>query len=103
MFVNDILHVAQPVVDESELQVLHRRLHAAATMMAADDDVLYLQYIDGVLHHGQAVEVSMIDNVRDVAMHKHLTRQHAGKLCRGNAAVGASDPEKSWRLLFGQG
>ena len=50
----------------------NRRLHAAAAIVAADDDVLHLEHVDGVLHHGKTVEVSMVHDVGNVAMHEHL-------------------------------
>jgi hypothetical protein len=47
----DVLHVAEPVVDEAELLIVERRLHAAASVVAADDDVLHLQHVDRELQH----------------------------------------------------
>src|SRR3954447_20718573 len=57
--IGDVLHVAQPVVDQPELDVVERRLHAAAAVMAADDDVLHPEHVDGVLQHRQAVQIGV--------------------------------------------
>jgi hypothetical protein len=44
----------------------------------------------------------MDHDVGDVAMYKHLAGREANELRGGHAAVGTSDPKKSWRLLPGQ-
>ncbi len=48
-----ILDVAQPLVDQPQRLLRHRRLHAAATVVAADDDVLHMQVLHRVLQHAQ--------------------------------------------------
>jgi hypothetical protein len=70
----DVLDVPQPVVDQPVPVAVHRRLDAAAAQVAADDDLPHLQHVDGVLEDGQAVEVGVDDDVRDVAVHEHLAR-----------------------------
>ena len=70
-----------------------RGAHAAAAVVAADDDVLDLQHVDGELDHREAVEVGVHDDVGDVAVHEQLARQQADDLVRGHAAVGAADPQ----------
>jgi hypothetical protein len=91
--------VAQPVVDQAEAGALKRRLHAAAAVVAADDHVLDLERVHGVLHHGEAVEVGVHDEVGDVAVDEHLAGREADELRRGHARVGAPDPEVLGRLL----
>jgi hypothetical protein len=97
--VGDVAHVPQPVVDQPVLRALERRQHAAAAVVAADDDVPHLQHVDGVLQDGQAVEVGVHHDVGDVAMHEHLPGQPAHDLVRRHAAVGAADPEEFRGLL----
>ena len=41
--------------------------------MTADDDMLYLEHIDGVLQHREAVEVGVHDDIGDIAVHEELT------------------------------
>ena len=76
-----------------------RRPHAAAAVVAADDDVLDLQHVDGVLQHRQAVQVGVHDDVGDVAVDEQLARQQADDLVGRHAAVGAADPQVARRLL----
>ncbi|MNH26129.1 hypothetical protein D3C79_861620 [compost metagenome] len=97
----DILDVAQPVVDEAQLLVLHRRLDAAATVVAADDDVLHLEHLHRVLQHGEAVEIGVHHQIGDVAVDEDIPRQQPHQLVGGNPAVGAADPEVLGRLLGG--
>ena len=56
-------------------RAVERRAHAAAAVVAAHDDVLHPQHVDGVLEHGEAVEVGVDDDVGDVAVHEHLARR----------------------------
>ncbi len=94
--------MAQPVVDQPEFVVLHRRAYAAAAVVAADDDVFHLQHVDRELDHRQAVNVAVYHQVGHVAVDEQLARHQADDVVGRNAAVGAADPEKLRRLLFGQ-
>ena len=76
-----------------------RGAHAAAAVVSDDDDVLDLEHVDGELHHRQAIEVGMHDDVGDVAVDEHLARRQADDLVGRHAAVGAADPEVFRRLL----
>ena len=102
MRVGDVLHLAQPVVDQPVTVAVERGEHAAAAEVPADDDVVDPQQFERVLQHGQAVEVGMHDEVGHVAVHEHLAGVGAGDLVGGNAAVRATDPEIARRLLRGQ-
>ena len=44
MLLADVLHVAQPVVHQTQLEMIVRGDHATATIMAANDDVLDLLF-----------------------------------------------------------
>ena len=94
-----VLHVAQPVVREADALVLQRGRDAAAAVVAADDDVLDLQHVHRELHHRQAVEVAVRDDVGKVAMDEELAGEEPHDLVRGHAAVGAADPEIPRLLL----
>ncbi len=92
VLVPQIANVQQPVVDQPQLRVFHRRLYAAATQVAADDDVFDLQHIYRILHHRQAVKIGVDNEVRHVAMDEQFTRLEAGQAFGGNAAVRATNP-----------
>ena len=102
MLVMYVADVAQPIVDEAHLAALERGLHAAATVVATDDDVLDLEDIHRVLQHRETVEVSVHNDVGDVAMYEELARQQADNLIGRDTAIGATDPEVTRRLLLRQ-
>ena len=81
---------------------MKRRLHAAAAVVAADDDVADAQDVHGVLHHREAVEVCVDDEVGDVAVDEHLAGREPRQLRRRHAAVRAADPQETRRLLLGE-
>ena len=83
-------------------RALECRLDAAAAVVAADDDVLHAQDVDGVLEHREAVEVGVHDDVGDVAVDEHLAGREADDLVGRHAAVRAADPEVLGRLLVGE-
>ena len=92
MLVVHVPYVAQPVVDEAHLTALERGLHAAAAVVAADDDMLDLEDVHRVLQHGEAVEVGVHDDVGDIAVHEEFARQEADDLVGRHAAVRATNP-----------
>src|SRR6185437_9217079 len=94
-----VLDVAQPVVRETHALMLKRRCDAAAAVVATDDDVLDAQYFHGELHHRQAVEIAVNDDIGDVAVYEELARREVHDLVGRHAAVGASDPEVAGSLL----
>ena len=97
-----VLDVAQPVVDEADAAVEQRGAHAAAAVVADDDDVPHLQHIDGELHHREAVEVGVDDDVGDVAVDEHFAGQQADDFVGRHAAVRAADPQILGVLLLGE-
>ena len=98
VLVTHILHVAQPVVDEPELLPLEGGAHAAAAVVAADDDVLDLQQFHRELHHRQAVEVGVDHQVGDIAVHEQLAWQQADDVVGRHPRVRAADPQVLGRL-----
>jgi len=100
MLLADVLEVAQPIIAQAEPVATQGRLHAAAAIMAANNDVTNPQDIDGKLHDRQAVEVGVHDDVGDVAMDKQLSGQQPDDLVGGHTAVGTTDPQIAWELLL---
>ena len=98
----DILDIAQPVVDEAQLAVLHGGAHAAAAVMPDDHDVLDFQHFHGVLQDRQAVEIAVQDQVGDIAVHEDFAGIEADDLVGGHARIGAADPQIVRVLLGGQ-
>src|SRR5690606_16428713 len=70
----NITNVPQPVVDQAEMVIVLRGLHPATTVVAAHDDVLDLQDRDGVLNNRETIEITVHDNVGDVAVHENFAR-----------------------------
>src|SRR6266550_3703526 len=100
---HDVLHVAQPVIYESELKILHRRLNATATVMTAHNYVTNLQHINRELKYRQTVEVRMDNYVRNVAVDEQFPRNEANELSCRHATVRTTDPQVARSLLLGYG
>ena len=98
----DVLHVAQPVVDQAVRVRFEGGADAAAAVMSADDDVLHLKHVDRKLEHRQAVEIGVDHEVGDVAVHEELAGIESDDLISWHAAVRAADPQKLRRLLARQ-
>ena len=60
------------------------------------------QHLDGVLDHGQAIQVGVDHEVGDVAVDEDFAGGEAENLVGGNAAVGATDPKELRRLDGGK-
>ena len=71
-----------------------RRLHAAAAVVAAEHHPLHLKVVEGVLQDAHVVVVGGIEHVGDIAVDKELAGLAAGEHLGGNAAVGATDPQR---------
>ena len=95
----NVLHVAQPVVDQPERIAAVGRLDPAAAVMTADDDVLDPEHVDGVLQHRQAIQICVHHHVRHVPVNEQLAREKPDDFIGGHPAVGTADPEVSRRLL----
>src|SRR5438128_663921 len=66
----NILQVTQPVINQAELFVLHGSRHTTTAIMSTDDDVLDLQDLHRILDDRETVEVTVDDDVGDIAMHE---------------------------------
>src|SRR5205807_3588723 len=86
------VHVSKPVVHQAELVAALSRTDAGATIMAANDDVSDFQHVNRKLHHGHTVEVSVLDDIGDVAVNEHLSRQQTDDLVGTHAAVRTAYP-----------
>ena len=91
----------EPVVQQAELVLLERGLHAAAAIVAAHDDMAHMQPVDRVLQRGEAVEVGHLQLVADAAMVVDLARHEADAFVARHAAVGAADPQHARRMMRG--
>jgi hypothetical protein len=68
--------------------------NAAATIVSADDYVFDLERLDRKLQNGHAVEVSRINDIRNVSVHENLARLQARDDIRGYATVRTADPQE---------
>ena len=98
-WLEDILHDR---AKQAVIVVGHRGSHAAAAVVAADNDSTNAKDLDGVLQHRQAVEVRMHYDIGDVAVNEHLTGRQVDDLVGRHAAVGAADPKNLGLLLLGE-
>jgi hypothetical protein len=60
------------------------------------------QRVDGILQHGETIQIRVDDDVRDIAVHEQLARWQIHDLVRRHSTISASDPEIFWRLLRGE-
>ena len=93
VLVPHVLNLTQPIVDEPQSLIQQRREHAAASVVADDQDVANFEHFDGKLHHGEAVQIRVNHDVRDIAMNEDLAGQEPGDLVCRNARIGAANPE----------
>jgi hypothetical protein len=70
--------------------------------VAADDDVLDFQNVDGILNHRKTVEIGVNHQVGDVTVNKQFAGLQAGQALSRNAAVGTSNPQKARFLRLRQ-
>lgn len=89
----DVPDVPKPGVEEAEVLGGHGGLDAAAAVVAADDNVLDLEVLDGVVEHRGDVEVDVAHQIGDVAVHEGLAGLEARDLLGGDARVAAADPQ----------
>ena len=94
--------MTQPVVDQAQSLFFERGLDAAAAIMADHHDVTHLEYVDGELHHRQAVEIGVHHHVADIAMDEDFAGHEAGDFVGRHARVGTADPQIFRRLQVGQ-
>jgi hypothetical protein len=100
VFLAQIVNRAQPVVDQTVLLMFKSRVHAAASVMSTNDDVLDAQNIDRELQHRKTIQIVRQDQVADVAMNENLARWNIDNLIRRDPAIRTADPEILGRLLM---
>lgn len=91
---------SQPVVDDTQLLGGQRRPHSSAVVVTADDDVSDLENLDRELDDRERRKVGVGQQVGDVSVHKHLSRQQIQAGFSGSR-VGASDPQNLGGLALG--
>jgi len=97
-----ILDASEPVINQTILLIIHGSLNTSTQVMATDNDVFYLQVINGIMEHREAVQISMIDTVGDISVDKDLTRSQFHQLISRDTAIRATNPHELWALLCGQ-
>src|SRR5258708_37856812 len=94
--------MAQPITHQSQILFFNHRPDAAAAIMAAHDDVLNLEDVNGKLDDRETIQIGMDHQVGDVAMDKELARRQSDDLIGRHTAVRASYPKVFRRLLLGK-
>lgn len=89
----NVTDVAQPGVQQAEVLGRHGCLDTTTAVVAADNNVLDVQVLDGVVDDGHDVDVNVADEVGNVAVDKSLARLKTGDLFGRDARVTAADPE----------
>ncbi len=77
------------------------RAYPAATVVTADDDVLHIEDVNGVVHRRQHIQVRPVDLIGDVAVDEHLAMLGARQRVGLDARIRAADEEGVWRLPRG--
>ena len=95
-----VLDMPQPVINQAERHTAAGRRNASTSVVAADNHVLDVQHLDGILQNRQAVEVGMHHEVGDIAMNEDLSGRQTDDLVRRHPTVGAADPQVL-RVLLG--
>jgi hypothetical protein len=99
MFLMHIFHMPEPIVGEAYTLVAERGMHARAAIVTTDNDVLYLEKIDGKLQHRKAIKVGVDHDIGDIAMNKEFPGQKANDGIRRHTTVSTANPQKLWGLL----
>ena len=102
MQTRNVADMHEPVVNETVIDVLHRRLDAAAAIMPAYDDVFHAEHFNRILNNRETVEVRRHHNICDVAVDEDTARGQVDDFVGRNPAIRATDPEELRRLLFRQ-
>lgn len=79
---------------------IHRRLDAAAPVMAYNHYVPDFEHLHGKLQRGCETAVVLNRQIGDVAMNKHFAGIGIDNLGCRNPTVGTAYPEISWSLLI---
>ena len=74
------------------IHIFHRGLDAAAVIMAADDDVRYLQDVDRILDHGHHGHVRAYHLVRDISRDEDFARVEAHNPIGWNPTITTTNP-----------
>ena len=75
-----VTDMTQPIVNQTQLVVLHRGFHSATPVVTTNDDVFHLQDGDRVFKNRQTIEITVHDNIADVAVDQHLAWSQPGNL-----------------------
>ena len=99
----DLANSPKPAVDESQLLVAERRVDTSTAVVAAHDDVLDLEDLDGVLKDTQRREIVRREEVGDVAVDEDFSWLEIENCGLRNAGIGAPVPEDLGGLALREG
>jgi hypothetical protein len=102
MLIIDILDVAKPLVHDPEPLIRHGRANATAPVVAADNDVPHFQDFDAIVKDTLHVQISVNDEVCDIAMNKNLARFRTGDFLGRNSRIGTANPKELRPLVLCQ-
>jgi hypothetical protein len=94
-----VLDVSEPVIDEAEGVSAVCRLDATTTVMTAHDDVGNAENLNRVLQYREAVEITVNNDIRDIAVDEELAGCEADDFIGGDATVRTPDPQVTGCLL----
>jgi hypothetical protein len=99
MFLPHVSNMPKPIIDQTELVVLHRRLNSTTAVVPADDHVFDLKNVDRIFQDRETIEIAVHNDVRDIPVNKNFSRRETGDLVRRNPAIRASNRQILGRLL----
>lgn len=93
----------QPAIDETQLLVRESSRDTTAGSVSTENNVLHLEVSNGVFDDGGGVQVTGVQHVGDVTVHKDVTGLETQDGGFGASRVGASDPQDLGVLAGGEG
>src|SRR5215204_3860990 len=102
MLVTNILHVAQPVINQPKGTIVQRCFDTTTAIMPAHDNMAHAQNVNGIVQDSKTIQVRMNDHIGNVTMDKHLTRGQVNQFCGGNSTISTTNPKVGRRLLRGK-
>jgi hypothetical protein len=94
----DIFDVSDPVVDDSDRTVIHRRLHTSTAVVTTNYNVTYFKCVNGEIEATKKIKVCINDHIGDVSVDENFTRLCTNDYICGHSAVRATNPKNRWSL-----
>lgn len=92
----------KPRINLAQLLRVERGRDTSARRMPADNDMLHLEVNNSILQRTKQRKIRAVEDIRNVAVHKHLARPAPQDGRLGDARVAASDPEDLGGLSLAQ-